>query len=112
MLVQRLAVYSDSPFRLVERPDGQVAAIHISDVPTLLFVSEVGKRFDSVLVLGRAEHAGTIGDFVPLQPNLPLVSLPYYPALSALGMLEVTHHARSRAASVCLSMATLAPAYQ
>ena len=55
--MQRLAVYSDSPFRLVDRPDGQVAAIHISDVPTLLFVSEVGKHFDSVLVLGRAEHA-------------------------------------------------------
>ena len=89
MLVQRLAVYSDSPFRLVDRPDGQVAAIHISDVPTLLFVSEVGKHFDSVLVLGRAEHAGTIDDFVPLQPNLRLVSLPYYPALSALGSVAV-----------------------
>jgi len=85
MLVQRLAVYSDSPFRLVDRPDGQVAAIHVSDVPTLLFVSEVGKHFDSVLVLGRAEHAGTIGDFVPLQPNLPLVSLPYYPAYPRWG---------------------------
>ena len=47
MLVQRLAVYLRSPFLLVDRPDGQVAAIHVSDVPTLLFVSEVGKRFDS-----------------------------------------------------------------
>ena len=52
-------------------------------------MSEVGKRFDSVLVLGRAEHAGAIGDFVPLPPNLRLVSLPYYPALSALGRVAV-----------------------
>jgi glycosyltransferase involved in cell wall biosynthesis len=80
-----LGVYVDGPFRVVQTPAGCQAACHPLDLPFLLFLDEVARSADSLLVFGRAKHSTDMDDFVALPPNVELVELPYYDELSQLG---------------------------
>jgi glycosyltransferase involved in cell wall biosynthesis len=81
----RLGVYVDGPFRIVNTPAGPLVASHPSDFPFLVFLSEVGRHFDSLAIFGRAEHSNAMDEFVIIPANIELVELPYYAELSHLG---------------------------
>jgi glycosyltransferase involved in cell wall biosynthesis len=80
-----LGVYVDGPFRVVQTPAGRRAGCHPVDFPFLLFLDEIAKSADSLMVFGRAQHSTAMDGFVVLPPNIELVELPYYDELSRLG---------------------------
>jgi glycosyltransferase involved in cell wall biosynthesis len=83
--LEKLGVYVDGPFRIVETPTGCRIACHPSDYPFLLFLSEVGRNAESLAIFGRVKHSTAIDDFVVIPPNIELVELPYFDELSQLG---------------------------
>jgi glycosyltransferase involved in cell wall biosynthesis len=73
----RLGVYIDSLHATIERDHRKQVGVVEGDAPFLIFVAEVGRRFDRTLVFGR--HAGTQSQgFVPLPDGLELLPLPSY----------------------------------
>ncbi|HSC90989.1 MAG TPA: glycosyltransferase [Gaiellaceae bacterium] len=79
---RRLGVYVDTAY---EQAEGGLAADPV-DASFLLFVLEVGRHFDGVVLFGRlAPEADGEGRFVPLPTDAALVALPHYPDLRRLG---------------------------
>jgi glycosyltransferase involved in cell wall biosynthesis len=77
----RLGIYIDAPFRVVEG----VAAVHPADFALVgVFLAEVGRHFDSLVLFGRAERSDDLDVFVPLPGNVELVELPHYGGLLEL----------------------------
>ncbi|HSL65539.1 MAG TPA: glycosyltransferase [Gaiellaceae bacterium] len=75
----RLGVYVDTAY--ARTADG-IAADPV-DASFLLFVLEVGRRFDRVVLLGRVRAGGE--GFVPLPAGAEVAALPDYPDLRRLG---------------------------
>ena len=77
----RLGLYIDAMYR--RAPDGTVLT-NFETLPFLRFGCEVGSRFDSLVLFGRAapEDAG-VGYALPPGPSL--AELPWYPSLAHLG---------------------------
>jgi glycosyltransferase involved in cell wall biosynthesis len=80
-----LGVYVDGPFRVVQTPAGRRTGCHPVDFPFLLFLDEIAKSADTLMVFGRVKHSTAMDGFVGLPPNIELVELPYYDELSRLG---------------------------
>jgi glycosyltransferase involved in cell wall biosynthesis len=84
MAISNLGVYVDGPFRVVRENGRDVAVVHPADFPFLVFLGEVGKHFDSLLLFGRAQRARGRDGFVEVPPNIELQQLPYYSELTRL----------------------------
>lgn len=79
----RLGIYNDDIYRVSE-VDG-ISSIS-ADRAFLLFACEVGERFDSVVLLGRAVKSDVPADYV-LPGHVELAELPYYLDLRQLSRL-------------------------
>jgi glycosyltransferase involved in cell wall biosynthesis len=80
----RLGVYVDDIYRVVDHPDGQRVS---SDRAFLLFAYAVSQHFDELVLFGRATESKEDADYV-LPGEVRLVSFPHYANLRRL--LEVT----------------------
>jgi glycosyltransferase involved in cell wall biosynthesis len=83
--IAHLGVYVDGPLRVVQRPDGQLVTAHPADFPFLVFLSEISKHFDSLVLFARTEHVSAVDDFVVIPPGIQIEELPYYTELFQLG---------------------------
>jgi len=83
--VERLGVYQDGPFTIVEDACGSRLAPHPVDAPFLRFVCGVAEHFDELVVFARVVDARpATGD--PLLPRtVGIVRLPDYGNLTRLG---------------------------
>lgn len=77
----RLGVYVDDVYRIVD--EGSGASIS-TDRAFLLFVHEVGRHFERLVLFGRAVDSDTPADYV-LPSDVELVSLPHYSSLADVG---------------------------
>jgi glycosyltransferase involved in cell wall biosynthesis len=76
----RLGVYADNVYWVVEESgERRISA----DRAFLLFVCEVGRRFDRLLMFGRTVHSQTDADYI-LPRGVELAELPHYSNLSHL----------------------------
>ncbi len=73
----RLGVYVDDVYR-VDDVRGAIS----TDRAFLLFVIDVGRYFDRLVVFGRARHTSSASEYV-LPSTVSLVELPFYPRLKA-----------------------------
>jgi glycosyltransferase involved in cell wall biosynthesis len=81
----RLGVYVDAAHRLVETEDGRRIATDPADFAFVgVFLPEVAKRFDSLVLFGRVEPIPDVGHFALLPPEIDFVELPYYSDLRQL----------------------------
>ncbi len=81
----RLGIYIDAVHRLVEADDERRIATDPADYAFVgVFLPEVGRRFDSLLLFGRVEPATDAGHFAFLPPSIDFVELPYYGDLRQL----------------------------
>jgi glycosyltransferase involved in cell wall biosynthesis len=76
----RLGVYTDDVYRLVEDDSGTRIS---SDRAFLLFAHQVGLHFDEFVVFGRGARSDEDADYV-LPSGIGLVSLPHYESLRRL----------------------------
>ena len=84
-LGERLGIYLDADYRVVASPDGERIAVHPADYALVgRFLLEVGDRFESLIIFGRAERANGFDEYVALPPTLRFVELPYYAKLTEL----------------------------
>lgn len=81
---RRLGIYLDDVYWVFEAEAGQPRIS--TDRSFLLFLSEVGERFDRLTLFGRTVHADAPSDYV-LPARVELVELPHYAKLSRI--LEV-----------------------
>jgi glycosyltransferase involved in cell wall biosynthesis len=72
-----LGVYLDGPYVLLDSEEGTRIAPDPADFPFLLFVCEVGRHFESLLLFARAE-SGETDDRQLLPPDVRVVPLPPY----------------------------------
>jgi hypothetical protein len=72
---RRLGIYLDDVYWVFEAEEGQRRIS--TDRSFLLFLSEVGERFDSLTLFGRTVHADGPSDYV-LPADVELVELPHY----------------------------------
>jgi glycosyltransferase involved in cell wall biosynthesis len=70
----RLGVYVDAVYQLADAGQGRRIS---TDRSFLLFVSEVGDRFDALVVFGRTVPGGDAAEYV-LPDGVELVALPHY----------------------------------
>jgi glycosyltransferase involved in cell wall biosynthesis len=75
--LRRLGVYLDGPYVLIDSGEGQRIAPDPADFPFLLFICEVGRRFESVLLFARVEP-GEGSDRQLLPPDVRVLRLPPY----------------------------------
>jgi len=80
--IERLGIYVDGPYEVVEGQDGLRVAPDIADLPFLTFATAIGDRFDSTVLFVRARRVPQVDDarFL-LPPGIGIVELPYYKAL-------------------------------
>lgn len=76
----RLGIYVDDVYRVAQRPGGARLSV---DRAFLLFASEVGSRFDGLVLFGRAIESPTSADYV-LPEDVELAPLPHYSNLRRL----------------------------
>lgn len=82
---RRLGIYLDADYRIVVTPDGEQVAVHPADFALVgLFLLEVGARFDTFVLFGRAARSDQLDEYVPLPPSVRFVELPYYGSLTHL----------------------------
>jgi glycosyltransferase involved in cell wall biosynthesis len=82
----RLGIYLDADYRIVDTRDGQQVAVHPADFALVrLFLLEVGAHFDSLVLVGRADRQGELGEYISMPPTVEFVELPYYRTLTQLG---------------------------
>ena len=74
---ERFGVYIDSVYRVVPTADGREIS---TDRSFLLFVLEVGKAFDRLVLFGRALPSDASAEYV-MPADVQLVELPHYEAL-------------------------------
>ena len=79
----RLGVYVDAVYRLV---DGSQNGRISTDRSFLLFVSEVGERFDSLVLFGRTVRGLEPSEYV-IPADVELVALPHYSNLRQIGQV-------------------------
>jgi glycosyltransferase involved in cell wall biosynthesis len=72
---RRLGIYLDDVYWVFEAEAGQPRIS--TDRSFLLFLAEVGERFDRLTLFGRTVHAGAPSDYV-LPVRVELVELPHY----------------------------------
>jgi glycosyltransferase involved in cell wall biosynthesis len=70
---------------VVQQRYGQQVTAHPADFPFLIFLSEVGKHFGSLVLFARTEHVRGVGDFMVIPPSIRIERLPYYTQLFQLG---------------------------
>ena len=74
---ERLGIYFDEPYRVVERGDGrEFSAAH----PLVLFLVHVGREFASLTLFGHTRRDGT-SDPYPVPTPVDLAELGYYSSL-------------------------------
>jgi glycosyltransferase involved in cell wall biosynthesis len=84
-VANRLGIYIDAVHRFVETDHGRRIATDPADFAFVgVFLPQVGRRFDSVLLFGRVERAPDAGHFAFLPPGIEFVELPYYGDLRQL----------------------------
>jgi glycosyltransferase involved in cell wall biosynthesis len=76
--VERLGIYVDGPYEVVEETDGVRVAPDLADLPFLTFATAVGDRFDSTVLFVRARRAPQVGERLLLPEGIGIVELPYY----------------------------------
>lgn len=74
----RLGIYLDDVYRVVDSPGAQRIS---TDRSFLLFLSDVGRRFDRLVLFGRSVHSTDPAEYV-LPQDVQLVELPNYSSLS------------------------------
>ena len=83
--MERLGVYQDGPFAIVEEDGGQRLAPHAVDAPFLRFVCGVAEHFDELVVFARVVDARPSKDDPLLPAGIGIVRLPDYGNLTRLG---------------------------
>jgi glycosyltransferase involved in cell wall biosynthesis len=81
----RLGIYIDAVHGHAPAADGPRIAIDPADYAFIgVFLPEVGRHFDSLLLFGRMLEEPAPEYFAPLPEGVELVELPHYPALTHL----------------------------
>ncbi len=83
--MERLGVYQDGPFTIIEDEGGSRLAPHPVDAPFLRFVCGVAEHFDELVVFARVVDARTATGELLLPGNVGIVRLPDYGNLTRLG---------------------------
>jgi glycosyltransferase involved in cell wall biosynthesis len=78
-----LGIFAEGLYRRIESPEGPRVAGISAGHAFRLFASEVGLRFERVVLFGRGARAGAATDHL-LPPGVELVELPYYASLRHL----------------------------
>jgi glycosyltransferase involved in cell wall biosynthesis len=81
--LSRLGIYVDTVFH-VDEMDEQRVRVDPVDYAFLLFATEVGERFDRLVLFGRTRAGVAPDDLVPLD-DVDLARLPYYDSLLDVG---------------------------
>lgn len=91
----RLGVYVDDVYHI----DRSVPPRATSDRAFLLFVCEVGRRFDALVLFGRTLHDEIEGDYA-LPSTVELAELRYYDSLGTAALLAMTRALRDASRAI------------
>jgi glycosyltransferase involved in cell wall biosynthesis len=81
----RLGVYLDAVHGVLDSSEDAQIGVDPADFAFVgVFLPEVGRHFESVLLSGRMLEGLAPPEFVPLPAHVELVELPHYPALTRL----------------------------
>jgi glycosyltransferase involved in cell wall biosynthesis len=81
----RLGVYIDAVHGRLSSNEGAQIGVDPADYAFVgVFLPEVGRHFESLLLFGRMLEGPAPPEFVPLPAHVELVELPHYPALTRL----------------------------
>jgi glycosyltransferase involved in cell wall biosynthesis len=84
---RRLGIYVDGPYRLVQTPEGPRIAPDAADFPFVTFACEVGGKFDSLLLFGRARPSSDTDARLLLPLRVEMELLPHYEDLRRIGQV-------------------------